>query len=115
MSVLKFVGKALGVATLFTTGTASAILKGVSDTVGFELGSELLDSAKNASFNGARSILGHSASPTMDKLDALDDAAGTAARRKMAETARKVAEIARKNGDMDRYEHYMDQYEMYRD
>ena len=38
MGLLKFVGKTIGTATLVVTGTASTVLKGVSDAVGFELG-----------------------------------------------------------------------------
>ena len=114
MGILKTVGKTLGTAALITTGTASAVLKGVSDTVGFELGSELLDAAKDASFNGVRSIWSDR-DLDMSKLDDLDFKVGDATRRQLARTAKQAAEIARKNGDEEKYEHYMNQYEMYRD
>ena len=115
MGVLKFIGKTLGTATLITTGTASAILKGVSDTVGFEIGSEVLDAAKNASFNGVRSIWSDKDLECLDKMEDLDYKVTNATRSQMARTAKQAAEIAKKNGDMDKYEHYMTQYEMYKD
>ncbi len=42
MGIIKAIGKTIGTATLVVTGTASTVLKGVSDAVGFEVGSELL-------------------------------------------------------------------------
>ena len=115
MGILKAIGKTLGTATLITTGAASAILKGVSDTVGFEIGSEVLGAAKDASFNGVRSIWSDKDLESMNKMENLDSKVGDATRRKMADTAKRAAEIARRNGDEERYEHYMEQYEKYRD
>lgn len=115
MGILKTIGKTLGTAALITTGTASAILKGVSDTVGFEIGSEVLGAAKDASFNGVRSIWNDKDLECMDKMDDLDFKVGDATRKQMARTAKQAAEIARKNGDEEKYEHYMNQYEMYKD
>lgn len=56
MGVVKGILKVGASAVLAATGTASTILKGMSDTVGFELGSELFGAAKDASFNGVRSM-----------------------------------------------------------
>ena len=115
MGILKTIGKTLGTAALITTGTASAILKGVSDTVGFEIGSEVLGAAKDASFNGVRSIWSDKNLECIDKMDDLDSKVGDATRKQMARTAKQAAEIARKNGDEEKYEHYMNQYELYKD
>ncbi len=115
MSVLKFIGKTLGTATLLTTGTASAVLKGLTDTVGFDIGSDILEAAKEASFDGVRSMWEDKELHFVDKLNELDGDVGDATRSQMARTAREAAEVARKNGDMDKYEMYMDQYETYRD
>ena len=115
MGILKTIGKTLGTAALITTGTASALLKGVSDTVGFEIGSEVLGAAKNASFNGVRSIWSDRDLECIDKIDNLDYKMGNITRNQMAETAKRAAEFAKKNGDIDKYHHYMDQYEMYKD
>ena len=56
MGIIKGVGKVLGTAVLGATGVASTVLKGVFDTVGVELGSEVFGAAKDASFNGIRNI-----------------------------------------------------------
>ena len=111
MGILKLVGKTLGTATLVTTGAASSILKGMSDAVGFELGSEILGAAKDASFNGVRSIWSDKELKSIDKMENLD----SAARRKMAETARQAAKIAKEHGDMEKYEYYMNMYESNKD
>lgn len=113
--MLSWIGKGLGTAVLITTGTASAVLKGVSDTVGFEIGSELLDAAKNASFDKVRSLWNDEELSGVDKLEILDFKTETIARSQMARTAKQAADLAKKNGDMDRYERYMAQYEQYRD
>ena len=112
MGILKTGFKIIGSATLVLTGTASAVLKGVSDAVGFEIGSELMGSAKDASFNGVRSMWSDKdlerGISLSDKLEA-NICSGT--QNQMARTAKQAAEIAKKNGDMDKYEYYMEQYE----
>lgn len=114
MGLLKFVGKTLGTATLVVTGTASAILKGVSDTVGFEIGSELLGSAKDASFNGIRSMWSDKdLEGGIAQADRLESGVQQATQSQMARTAKQAAEIAKKNGDMEKYEYYMEQYYKY--
>lgn len=115
MGVLKFIGKTLGTAALVTTGTASSVLKGLSDTVGFELGSEILGAAKDASFDGVRSIWSDKDLECIDKMEDLDYKVENATRSQMARTAKQAAEVAKKNGNMDKYEYYMNQYEMYKD
>ncbi len=121
MGLLKIVGKTIGTATLVVTGTTSTILKGVSDAVGFEIGSELLGSAKDASFNGIRSMWSSKdLEKDIAKSNKLEsgtqaaihnNAAQTA--KKMAETAKRAADIARKNNDDEKYEACMLKYETY--
>lgn len=108
MGVFKIIGKTLGTATLVTTGVASAILKGVSDTVGFEIGSEVLSVAKDASFNGVRSIWSDKDLEFIDKMECIDYKVENVARSQMARTAKQAADIARRNGDIEKYEQYMD-------
>lgn len=115
MGILKTIGKTLGTAALIVTGTASTVLKGISDTVGFELGSEVLGAAKDASFNGVRSMWSDKDLKCVDKMDGLDYKIEDAAHKQMARTAKQAAEIAKKNGDEERYEYYMNQYEMNKD
>ena len=115
MGILKTGLKIIGSATLVVTGTASAVLKGVSDVVRFEIGSELLSSAKDASFNGIRSRwsdkdLEHGISLS----DKLEENVRSSTQSKMARTAKRAAELAKKHGDMDKYEYYMEQYEKFK-
>ncbi len=56
MGLIKGILKVGASAVLVATGTASTILKGMSDTVGLELGSELFGAAKDASFNGIKNM-----------------------------------------------------------
>ena len=56
MGIIKGCLKVVGTAALVVTGSASTILKGVSDAVGIELGSELFGATKDASFNGIRNM-----------------------------------------------------------
>ena len=115
MGILKGVGKVLGTTVLGATGIASSVLKGMFDTVGVELGSEIFGAAKDASFNGIRSMWGGEISDgANEKLDNYEANSEEAARRKMAQTAKRAADLAKKNGDMEKYEKYMEQYERYR-
>lgn len=106
MGILKFIGKA----ALATTGTASAILKGISDTAGFELGSEVFGAAKDASLKGARAL-----GSNTERLEGLDSRMEAKTRHQMASNAKKYADLARKSGDREQYEYYMEQYEKYKD
>ena len=91
------------------------MLKTVADTAGVEIGSEILGAAKDASFNGIRSMWGGDMSEgASEKLDNYEVNSEDAARRKMAQTAKRAADLAKKNGDMEKHEKYMEQYERYR-
>jgi 3-oxoacyl-ACP reductase-like protein len=129
MGLLKFVGKTLGTATLVVTGVTTTVLKGVSDTVGFEIGSNLLGMAKDASFNGIRSMWSEKdLEGGLSKVDNMDQKIQQGSYSQMArtakqaaETAKKQADIALRNGDsekyqicMEKYEHYMSEYERYK-
>lgn len=112
MGILKGCLKAVGTAALAVTGGASTILKGVSDTVGLELGSELFGAAKDASFHGIREIWGsEGCDAIMDKTDDVSCNVEDGVRKKMADTAYRMAQAAKQNGDMEKYETYMEKYE----
>ena len=112
MGFLKGCLKAVGTAALVATGGASSILKGVSDAVGLEIGSELFGAAKDASFNGIREIWdSENCDAIMDKADSVSCGMEDGVRKKMADTAYRAAQIAKKNGDMEKYESYMEKYE----
>ena len=112
MGIIKGCAKLVGTVLLGATGTASTILKGVSDTVGFELGSELFGAAKDASFNGVRSIWdGEDAAERIDRAEEKSYDVEESTRRSMANTAYRMAQTAKRNGDMEKYETYMEKYE----
>ena len=115
MGILKGVGKVLGTTVLGATGIASSVLKGMFDTVGVELGSEIFGAAKDASFNGIRNMWDSEAA--QDRIDQAEIASygiEDTARRKMADTAYQMAQTAKRNGDMEKYETYMAKYEEYK-
>ena len=115
MGILKFIGKTIGTATLVVTGTASTVLKGVSDVVGFEIGSELLGAAKDASFNGVRSMWSDKdIESTIEKSDKLEDGIRSGTQSQIARTAKQMADLAKQHGDMEKYEYYIEQYERYK-
>lgn len=115
VGLLKFVGKTIGTATLVVTGTTSTVLKGVSDAVGFEIGSELLGSAKDASFNGIRYMWkGKDLEKNISKADKVEDTIRNGTQNHMARTAKQAADLAKKNGDIEKYNYYMEQYEKYK-
>ena len=112
MGLIKGVFKVIGSTVLTVTGTASGILKGVSDANGFELGSDIFGAAKDASFGGIKSMwTGESSDKFSDKMDTAAEKFG---QNKMADTAKRAAEIAKKNGDMEKYDHYMEKYNEYK-
>ena len=111
MGIIKTVAKVVGTVALGATGTASTVLKGVADATGVELASEILGAAKDASFNGIRSMWDsdtaqNNISVAEEKSYDVEDAS----RRSAANTAYRAAQIAKKNGDMEKYEQYMDVY-----
>ena len=115
MGILKTVAKVAGSAVLVTTGTASGILKTISDTAGIEIVSDVLDAAKNASFDGVKSMWSDNYSESRDeKIDDMSRSSEEVTRRKMADTAYKMAQTAKKNGDMEKYESYMEKYYQYK-
>lgn len=116
MGLIKGILKVGASAILVATGTASTVLKGMSDAAGIEIGSEIFGAAKDASFNGIRGMWDNDGLQTaVDKAEEISDGTGDAMRRQMATTARRAAQIARQNGDMEKYEYYMEQYENYKD
>ena len=116
MEILKAIGKTIGTATLVVTGTASTILKGVSDAVGFEIGSEILGAAKDASFNGIRSMWSDKdLEGSFETADKLESGVQRGTQSQMARTAKQAADLAKKNGDIEKYEYYMEQYERYKE
>lgn len=115
MGIIKGIGKVLGTTVLGATGVASTVLKGVCDTVGVELGSEIFGAAKDASLDGIRSMWdSEAAQERIDKAESASYGVEDATRRKMADTAYKMAQIAKKNGDMEKYETYMAKYEEFK-
>ena len=113
MGIIKGCLKLAGSAALVVTGTASTVLKGVSDAAGIELGSQLFGATKDASFNGIRAMWdGDAVNDAIDKAESYD--AEGAARRKMADTAYRMAQTAKRNGDMEKYETYMEKYYEYK-
>lgn len=115
MGLLKTGLKLVGTAALVVTGSASTVLKGVADAAGVEIGSELFDATKNASFDGIRNIWNSDeCDEAVDRGEAISMNVEDAARRKMADTAYRAAQIAKKNGDQEKYEKYMEKYYEYK-
>lgn len=115
MGILGGCAKVLGSVVLGAAGVASSVLKGASDTVGLELGSELFGAAKDASFNGMRKIWDDGeADECINKVEAGSYDVENSTRRSMADTAYRAAQIAKQHGDMEKYEHYMAKYREYK-
>lgn len=115
MGIIKGCAKLVGSAVLSATGIASTVLKGMSDAVGLEIGSELFGAAKDASFNGIRNMWdSDTVQETLDKVEEKSCGVEDAARRKLADTAYQMAQTAKRNGDMEKYETYMAKYEEYK-
>ena len=111
MGIIKGCLKAVGTVALAATGTASTILKGMSDAMGVELGSEIFGAAKDASFDGIRSIWdSEEAQDMINRAQASSYGAEDSVRKQMAQTAYRMAQVAKKNGDMEKYETYMEKY-----
>ena len=115
MGILKTVAKVAGSAVLVTTGTASGILKTLSDSAGIEIVSDVLDAAKNASFEGVNSMWSVDYNEDRDeKIDDMSVSSEEVTRRRLADTAYRAAQIAKKNGDREKYETYMEKYYQYK-
>lgn len=116
MGIIKGCAKLVGSIVLGTTGIASSVLKGVSDTVGLELGSELFGAVKDASFNGIRNMWdSDDAQEIINQAEEHSYNVEEASRRKMADTAYRAAQIAKKKGDEEIYQKYMDKYYEYKE
>ena len=112
MGIIKGIGKLVGTTVLGATGVASTVLKGMFDTVGVELGSEVFGAAKDASFNGIRKMWdSDSAQERIDRAEDMSYEVEDSVRRSMANTAYKMAQTAKRNGDREKYETYMAKYE----
>lgn len=115
MGIIKGCAKVVGSVVLGATGVASTVLKGMFDTAGIELGSEIFGAAKDASFNGIRNMWdSDSAQERIDHAEDISYEVEDSVRRKMADTAYQMAQTAKRNGDMDKYETYMAKYEEYK-
>lgn len=111
MGIIKGCLKVVGTAVLVVTGSASTILKGVSDTVGIELGSELFGATKDASFNGIRNMWSNeSVDNIVGKGEATADRAENFTRKQMADTAYKAAQTAKKMADREKDVQKRDEY-----
>ena len=112
MNLLKGMLKVGASAILVATGTASTVLKGVSEVAGIEIGAQIFGAAKDASFNGIHNIWeDESVLTIVGKAESVSDGAGEALQRQMASTALRAAQIAKQKGDMEKYDYYMEQYE----
>lgn len=126
MGIIKGCLKVVGTAVLVVTGSASTILKGVSDTVGIELGSELFGATKDASFNGIRNMWNsESVDKIVDKGEAKAQGVEDSTRRQMANTAYRMAQTAKqmaesendakkKEAYLQKYDDYMKKYNEYK-
>lgn len=115
MGLLKTGLKLVGTAALVVTGTASTVLKGVSEAAGVEIGSELFGATKDASFDGIRNLWNSDdCDEVVNQGEDISVNVEDAARRKMADTAYRAAQIAKKNGDEEKYEKYMEKYYEYK-
>ena len=126
MGIIKGCLKVVGTAVLVVTGSASTILKGVSDTVGIELGSELFGATKDASFNGIRNMWNsESVDKVIDKGEVTSDQVENSIRKKMADTAYQAAQTAKQMADkekdaekkaayLQKYNDYMAKYYEYK-
>lgn len=111
MGLIKGILKVGASVVLTATGTASTILKGMSDTVGLELGSEIFGAAKDASFNGIKNMWGSDSSQDeyLTEEEAERDEINNEVR-KLKVQALRCKEMAEKTNDEDMREKLMDRY-----
>ena len=118
MGLIKGILKVGASAILTVTGTASAVLNGMCETAGVELGAEIFGAAKEASFNGIKSMWG--VEPAQEDEYMSEEKAENEAlreeKRKLKAQALRCKEMAQKAATeelrqkfMDRYEELMDQ------
>lgn len=113
MGLVKGLLKVGASAVLTVTGTASTVLKGMSETAGVELGSELFGAIKDASFNGIRNMWDMEA-PQEEEYATEEEAESAAAReeiRKLKAQALRCKEMAQKATDENMRQKFMNRYE----
>ncbi len=118
MGIIKGCAKVIGSTLLGATGVASTILKGMCDTVGVEIGSELFGAAKDASFNGIRNMW-ETEPPADNEYITEEDAQNAAIAKekhnlkvqalRCKDMAQKATSAEMRKKFMDRYESLMDQ------
>ena len=113
MGIVKGLLKLTGSAALAVTGTASTILKGMSETAGVDIGVEIFGAAKDASFNGIRNIWGMDA-PEEEELSEEEEISREKIRLKAQalrckDMAQKATDENMRSKFMARYEELMDQ------
>lgn len=112
MGIIKGIGKVLGTAVLGATGVASTVLKGVFDTAGVELGSEVFGAAKDASFNGIRNMWGSESSEEEYVTEEEAEVAELAEeKRKLKVQALRCKDMAKKATNEEMRQKFMDRYE----
>ena len=113
MGIIKGIGKVLGTTILGATGVASAVLKGMCDTVGVEIGSELFGAAKDASFSGIRNMwVGEEPEPAEYLTEEDERIAGIKEEiRKMKVQALRCKDMAEKATDEGVRQNFMARYE----
>ncbi len=112
----KVIGKTVGTTALVVTGVSSTVLKSVSDTAGFELGSTVFGSAKKASFKGIKKMW--SKKKVDEAVNKGESTIETETVRKImegylnkAKAARKAAELYKQKGDESKYQSLMEEHE----
>lgn len=115
MGLFKTVGKTIGTTILTATGVTSTVLKTCSDHVGFELGSEIFGSAKDASFNGIKKMWSSKKADnfaekteSLSRLEALRNARDGYLNK--ANAAKQIAEMAEQNGNERKQREYEAEY-----
>lgn len=113
MGIVKGLLKVGASAVLAATGTASTVLKGMSDTVGLNLGSELFGAVKDASFNGIRNMWDME-SPQEEEYATEEEAKQAAIDKeihKLKVQALRCKDMAEKATNEDMRQRFMDQHD----
>ena len=118
MGIIKGILKVGASAVLTVTGTASAVLNGVCETAGVEIGAEIFGAAKEASFNGIKNMWNIESSQDEEYMseEEAEETALSEEKRKLKVQALRCKELTQKATTdemrqkfMDRYEELMDQ------
>ena len=113
MGILKGCAKVVGSVVLGATGIASTVLKGMCDTAGVELGSEIFGAAKDASFDAIRNIW-DVAPPETKEYASEEEAEADAIKQeihKLKVQAYRCKDMAQKASDNATREKFMNRYE----